>query len=216
MPPLEFVPIAEETGLIVDIGTWVLAVACEQQVSWRRQGCRPVSVSVNLSPAQFRHDQLVANVARIIERTGITADCLELELTEGVLIEDVAASAGILADLQSLGVRVSVDDFGTGYSSLGYLKRFPINALKIDRSFVRDLVTDSDDAAIVGAMIALAHSLRLTAVAEGVETEDQFSFLRGNGCDEVQGFLFGRPVPADDIRRLLMDEPAAAVAGAPV
>ncbi|MBL8659530.1 MAG: EAL domain-containing protein [Rhodospirillales bacterium] len=196
--PLDFIPVAEETGLIVPIGDWVMQTACAQTAAWTMQGLGPLRLSVNLSAVQFRRPGFVDRVGAILDRAGLAPDLFELELTEGILVEDTAASIDILRQLNALGLSVSVDDFGTGYSSLSYLKRFPLDALKIDRSFVRDIATDPDDAAIVTATIALAHSLRLRVIAEGVETEAQLAFLRSLGCDEAQGYLYSPPVPATD------------------
>lgn len=203
--PMDFIPIAEETGLIVPIGDLVMKTACAQTAAWTAQGLGPLKLSVNLSAAQFRQPNFIARVSEILAQTGLDPDLFELELTEGVLVEDTAASIDILSQLNSLGLSVSIDDFGTGYSSLSYLKRFPLDALKIDRSFVRDLATDPDDAAIVTATIALAHSLRLRVVAEGVETDAQVAFLRDLGCDEAQGYLYSPPIPADDFRAWLVE-----------
>lgn len=206
IPPMDFIPIAEETGLIVPIGDWVLRTACAQTSVWTAQGLGPLKLSVNLAAVQFRQPGLVARIAEITEQTGLAPELLELELTESMLVEDTAASVATLSELNALGLSVSIDDFGTGYSSLSYLKRFPLDALKIDRSFVRDLATDTDDAAIVKATIALAHSLRLRVIAEGVETEAQLSFLRSLGCDEAQGYLYSPPVPAEAFRTWLIEQ----------
>ena len=198
IPPAEFIPLAEENGLILPIGEWVLHEACRQLVAWRDAGLPPLSVAVNLSAAQFKQPRLVERISRLLSETGLDPTALELELTESVLVEDTAASAMILNTLKELGVSVSIDDFGTGYSSLAYLKRFPLNALKVDRSFVRDITTDPNDAAIVSATIALAHNLRLRVVAEGVEQRIQVDILRAQGCDEAQGYFFSPPLPATE------------------
>ncbi len=203
VPPLDFIPVAEETGLIVPIGEWVLRKACAQAASWAMQGFGPLKVSVNLSAAQFRQPDLVKHTGDLLRASALAPDLLELELTEGILVEDTESSIAILTALKALGLSLSIDDFGTGYSSLSYLKKFPLSALKIDRSFVRDLAADTDDAAIVTATIALAHSLRLDVIAEGVETEEQYNFLRSLGCDQAQGYLFSPPVPADEFRTWL-------------
>jgi PAS domain S-box-containing protein len=208
--PAEFIPIAEEIGLIVPIGEWVVHEACRQAAAWRAAGLPALTVSVNLSAAQFKQRRLVQNIRRALDLTKLDSSCLEIELTESILVEDTEASTVLLAQLKDLGVRLSIDDFGTGYSSLSYLKRFALDALKIDRSFVRDLTTDSNDAAIVSATIALAHNLRLGVVAEGVETQLQAEILREQGCDEAQGFLFSRPLPADDFFAWVMQRAAAA------
>jgi PAS domain S-box-containing protein len=203
--PGEFIPIAEETGLIVPIGDWVLRKACAQAVAWIMRGFGPMKLSVNLSAAQFRQPRLVAGIAEIVAKTALAPEFLDLELTEGMLVEDTANSIAILNELKELGVGVAIDDFGTGYSSLSYLKRFRLDALKIDRSFVRDLVTDADDGAIVKATIALAHSLRLQVIAEGVEIQAQLDVLRDLGCDEAQGYLFSPPLPAQAFEDWLIE-----------
>ena len=205
IPPGEFIPIAEETGLIVPIGDWVLRKACAQAMAWIMRGLGPLRLSVNLSAAQFRQPRLVAGIAETITGTALAPEFLDLELTEGILVEDTANSIAILNALKALGVGVAIDDFGTGYSSLSYLKRFRLDALKIDRSFVRDLVTDADDGAIVKATIALAHSLRLQVIAEGVEVEAQLDVLRQLGCDEAQGYLFSPPLPAQAFEDWLIE-----------
>ena len=207
--PDDFIPIAEETGLIVPIGEWVLRTACAQHLAWRRAGLRDVRIAVNLSARQFRQPDLDAMVARVLADTGCSPSCLELEITETVLMERPDSAAQTLQALSDMGVQLAIDDFGTGYSSLSYLKRFPIHALKIDRSFVRDIPGDSDDAAIAGAVIALAHSMGLTVVAEGVETPQQRDFLRGQRCDHAQGYYFSEPVNAVALARMLSDGVAA-------
>ena len=199
VPPSEFISVAEETGLIVPIGDWVLHEACRQTKAWHEEGLEPFSISVNLSAAQFRKPGLVSRVAAIVTETGLDPRHLDLELTEGLLMDSTDANILTLRDLAALGVSISIDDFGTGYSSLCYLKRFPISFLKIDQSFVRDVTTSPDDAAIVSATIALAHSLRMRAIAEGVEHRQQLEFLRGQGCDQAQGFLYSRPSAADEV-----------------
>jgi len=194
--PGEFIPVAEETGLILQIGEWVLKTACEQVERWRAEGLAHIALSVNLSMAQFRDTTLAVRIGRALKETSLDPRYLELELTESVLA-DTNVSFERLQELKRLGLSLSIDDFGTGYSSLSYLKRFPLTALKIDRSFIGDLSADSDDAAIVAATIALAHSLRLRVVAEGVEKAEQLEYLQELGCDEVQGYLFSKPLPAD-------------------
>lgn len=189
--PADFIPLAEETGLIMGIGEWVLEQACKDALCWA--GDR--KIAVNLSPIQFRDPELPSKIAAIIQRTGLPPERLELEITEGVLIEDADTALAMLVELKSLGVRISMDDFGTGYSSLSYLKRFPFDKIKIDRSFVSQLVIGSEDAAIVRAILAMGHSLGMIATAEGVESAEQFDYLQLEGCDEAQGFLLGRPMP---------------------
>jgi diguanylate cyclase (GGDEF)-like protein len=189
--PARFVPIAEECGLIRSLDEWVLAEACRAARTWL-EGLR---VAVNISPRHFRHRHLARTIEEAIERAQLPADRLEIELTEGAVMEDPAAAAEVLRRLRALGVRVAIDDFGTGYSSLGYLKRFPIDRLKIDQSFIQEVTTDGDAAAITTAVIALAHSLKMKVIAEGVETADQFAALEAQGCDEAQGYYFGAPSP---------------------
>ena len=200
--PNRFVPIAEETGLIVPIGEWVLRTACRQVKTLQAEGLPPVVVSVNLSPAQFRQGGLAETVGRILAETGLDPVHLELEVTESLAMHDAAKFIDELQALKNLGIQLAIDDFGTGYSSLNYLKRFPIDRLKIDKSFVCDIGQDADDAAIVKAVITLGHSLNLKVLAEGVESTQQLDFLRANRCDEVQGFYFCHPLPFDEIRRL--------------
>ncbi|MRW82738.1 EAL domain-containing protein [Pseudoduganella sp. FT26W] len=205
--PDAFISIAEETGLIVPIGEWVLRTACAQQVAWRRAGLPNLRVAVNLSARQFRQPGLDAMVARVLADTGCPPGRLELEITESVLMERPDSAAQTLQRLSDMGVQLAIDDFGTGYSSLSYLKRFPINALKIDRSFVRDIAmhsADNDDGAIAAAVIALAHSMGLTVVAEGVETARQRDFLRALHCDQAQGFYFSEPMPAPALEHLFI------------
>jgi len=201
--PAKFVPLAEETGLIVPIGEWVLRTACRQCKIWQDAGLPAVTVAVNISARQFREKNLLQLVAAILAETGLAPSLLELEVTESVIMHD---AQHVIADLQAfrdMGVSLSVDDFGTGYSSLSYLKRFPVDRLKIDQSFVRDLSTDADDAAIAQAIITLGHTMNLRVIAEGVETPEQLAFLRRNQCDEMQGYLLGKPMPADEFGKLL-------------
>ena len=201
--PARFVPLLEESGLIVPVGAWVLAEACRQARGWQEADA-PLRVSVNLSSRQFRSDALVETVAGALRESGLAPHLLELELTESVLIEDVERAMDIMRRLKAIGTAISIDDFGTGYSSLGYLQRFPIDSLKIDRSFVRDLATSAKDAAIVDAIAALARSLGLGLVAEGVEEPAQAELLRARHCSELQGFLFSRPLPAEDLAEALL------------
>jgi diguanylate cyclase (GGDEF)-like protein len=203
--PAEFIPLAEETGLIVPIGEWVLAAASEQNRIWQQAGFEPLRVAVNLSSHQFKQKNLVDTVARISEFSGLEPQYLELELTESVIMQDADATTRTLHRLKEMGLRLAIDDFGTGYSSLSYLKRFPIDVVKIDRSFIRDITVDPDDAAITKAIIAMAHSMNLKVIAEGVETAEQLAFLREQGCDEIQGFLFSPAVPAEKITELLLE-----------
>jgi EAL domain-containing protein (putative c-di-GMP-specific phosphodiesterase class I) len=204
--PARFIPLAEETGLIVSIGEWVLREACRQTRAWLDAGLEPGSVSVNLSVRQFRQEGLVRTVSRILEETGLEPARLEMELTESMVMHNVDAAIAILQGLKQLGVRLSVDDFGTGYSSLSYLKDLPIDTLKIDRSFVRDIGAgeEADEGVLAQAIISLAHALHLKVIAEGVETDPQMRFLRRHHCDEVQGFFHGEPVGPEQHARLLM------------
>jgi diguanylate cyclase (GGDEF)-like protein len=203
--PARFIPLAEETGLIVPLGEWVLREACRQARAWLDQGLRPGVVSVNLSARQFRQEGLVHTVSRILEETRLDPSQLEMELTESMVMHNVEAAIATLQGLKSLGVALSMDDFGTGYSSLSYLKQLPVDTLKIDRSFVRDIGAgeDPDEGVIAQAIISLGHSLRLKVIAEGVETDAQVRFLKRHGCDEVQGFLYGEPVAPDAYAQLL-------------
>ncbi|WP_233588301.1 bifunctional diguanylate cyclase/phosphodiesterase [Herminiimonas sp. KBW02] len=201
--PASFIPLAEETGLIIPLGEWVLRTACRQNRAWQDAGYPPIPISVNLSPRQLARGDIVEVVERILDETGLQAQYLELEITESVMTTDVEKSFALLTRLRALGVKISLDDFGTGYSSLSYLKRFPVDTLKIDQSFVRDIATDQDSAAIVKAIISLGRNLNLTVLAEGIETEDQFRFLLENGCDEGQGYLMSKPIPNKNFVDLL-------------
>ncbi len=201
--PAKFIPLAEETGLIVPIGEWVVRTACAQNKAWQQAGLAPITVAVNISARQFREKSLLQVIQNILEQTGLEPKWLELEVTESVIMHDAQHVIAALQAFHDMGVTLSVDDFGTGYSSLSYLKRFPVDRLKIDQSFVRDIGTDADDAAIVQAVINLGHSMNLRVIAEGVETEEQLAFLRRHSCDEVQGYLFGKPMPAEELGRLL-------------
>jgi diguanylate cyclase (GGDEF)-like protein/PAS domain S-box-containing protein len=200
-PPSRFIPVAEEIGLIVPIGKWVLQAACAQNKAWQDAGLPPFVVSVNVSVRQFRQDNLVQTIEEVLRETGLEARYLEVELTESAVMHDADQFIAMLGQLNDLGVQIALDDFGTGYSSLSYLKRFPVDRLKVDRSFVQDIVTDSDDATIVRTIIALGHNLGLKVVAEGVETQQQLDFLRANHCDELQGYYFGRPLPSHEFVR---------------
>ena len=200
--PAKFIPIAEESGLIVPIGEWVLRTACAQMQSWHGRG-HVIGIAVNLSPRQFRQKDLVSSVAEVLKQSGLAPQHLELEITEGTAMTNAERAINILRELHGLGAKLSVDDFGTGYSSLAYLKRFPLDSLKIDRSFVVDVGADTNSEAIMRATIALAQSLKLKVVAEGVETEAQRDFLVSAGCDEMQGYLYSRPLPAADFLALL-------------
>jgi diguanylate cyclase (GGDEF)-like protein/PAS domain S-box-containing protein len=198
VPPVQFIRIAEECGLIVPIGRWVLAEACRQARAWQLAGQPPVCMAVNVSPVELRAPGFADCVRALLTELNLDARYLELEITETFLMQDSRSTADVLRELKQIGVLLTLDDFGTGYSSLSYLRRFPIDALKIDRSFVRDLITDADDANIVSAVIGMGKSLSLRVVAEGVETREQLAFLKEHGCPQGQGFFFGRPVPAAD------------------
>jgi diguanylate cyclase (GGDEF)-like protein len=199
VPPLDFIPLAEETGLIVPIGEWVLATACARANVWQARGLPKLSVAVNLSARQFADSMLLAKLTRIIHASGLDPAHLELEITESVVMADGECAVAVLDKLKSIGVQIAIDDFGTGYSSLAYLKRFPIDTLKIDRSFIRDIPANSGDMKITRAIIAMAHGLRLKVVAEGVETAEQLQFLRSLSCDAVQGYFLYRPLREDEV-----------------
>lgn len=201
--PEKFIPVAEDSGLIIPLGNWVLNSACRQAKSWQHKGLPPVRVAVNVSGHQFQQGDFVDSVASALRDSGLDPACLELELTESTIMERTEENIDTLKRLKGLGVQLTIDDFGTGYSSLSYLKRFPIDRIKIDRSFIMNIPGDADDAAITDAVIALAHSLRYKVIAEGVETQAQLDYLRSRHCDEMQGFLFGKPVPAAEMTGLL-------------
>ncbi len=195
--PADFIPLAEETGLIVPIGAWVLKAACEHNRAWQRQGMPPLRVAVNLSARQFVQANLVSEVARVLDASGLAPASLELEITESMVMDNPERAIQTLRQLKSMGIALAIDDFGTGYSSLGYLKRFPIDNIKIDRSFIKDIPRSNDDATITRTIIDMTHNLRLKVVAEGVETAAQLDFLREHGCDEMQGYYFSRPLAED-------------------
>jgi diguanylate cyclase len=204
VPPLDFIPMLEETGLILEVGEWVLRTACKQIAAWRISRVGAVHIAVNLSGRQFQQEGLGEMISAILREFDIPASSIEIEITESALMVDPVASALVLDGLRSLGIWVSIDDFGTGYSSLSYLKRLPLDSLKIDRAFISDVTTNPDDAAITRAIITMSHSMNLKVIAEGVETEEQFAFLRSNHCDEVQGYLFSKPVTAEGMTELLL------------
>jgi predicted signal transduction protein with EAL and GGDEF domain len=201
--PDRFIPIAEESGLILPIGTWVLKTACMQNRAWQLQGIRRFPVAVNLSPRQFAEESLLDDIKSALAESGLEGSDLELEITESMVMNDPEQAVNTLRRLKDLGIRVAIDDFGTGYSSLAYLKRFPIDSVKVDRSFVEDIPQDVDSIAIAQAIIAMAHSLRLRVVAEGVESEAQVSFLRGEGCDEIQGYYFSAACASGEIPSIM-------------
>jgi len=203
VPPGDFIPLAEETGLILPIGEWVLREACRQNREWQDKGFARMRMGVNISARQFQQQHLSETVMRILEEAELGPEFLELELTESSIMSHPEATIDVLTKLQTKGVAISVDDFGTGFSSLSYLKRLPIDSLKVDQSFVRELATDPDDAALVMAIVSLGHTLRLRVVAEGVETQEQLRFLRLLRCDEIQGYLISKPLPVTGIEQLL-------------
>jgi diguanylate cyclase (GGDEF)-like protein len=211
--PDEFIPIAEETGLIIQIGAWVLRTACAQHRAWQAAGFRPVRLAVNLSGHQLRQPTFSGTVARNLQETGLSPAHLELEITESAIMQDDDVTITSLRKLDEMGIGLALDDFGTGYSSLSLLRHFPIGRVKIDRSFVREISTNSDDAALTAAIIAMAHSLHLRVVAEGVETPEQAFFLGERGCDELQGFLFSPGIPADEFVRFLEQEKSSSTRG---
>jgi diguanylate cyclase (GGDEF)-like protein len=204
--PKEFIPLAEETGLIVPIGEWLLYAACLQTKAWHRAGSRNLNIAVNLSMCQFRQKNLSGAITRALENTGLDPQYLDLELTEGIIMRDVEETVSTMRELRSLGIYLTIDDFGTGYSSLNYLKYLPLSKLKIDQSFVHGITLDPNDEAISKAIIVLAESLDLKVIAEGVETIEQLEFLRAHNCDEAQGYLLGKPLPAEEFTRLLEDD----------
>jgi diguanylate cyclase (GGDEF)-like protein len=208
--PAQFIPLAEETGLIVPIGRWVLREACAQNMAWQRRGLLPVAMAVNLSPRQFADDHLLHDIDDALAASGMSPVLLQLEVTESMVMRNVARAVRVLHAIQSRGIRLAIDDFGTGYSSMSLMKQFPIDTIKIDRSFVRDLPRDSEDQAIAQAIISMGKALGMTVVAEGVETAEQHAFLRSHACDEMQGFLFSRPLPPRELAELLQTTPVLA------
>jgi diguanylate cyclase (GGDEF)-like protein/PAS domain S-box-containing protein len=201
--PAEFIPVAEETGLIVPLGEWVLRTACAQNKAWQAAGFPPMRVAVNLSARQFQQRDLIEVVDEVLTETGLEARWLQLEITEGVAMQDVESNIAVLRELREMGVQIAIDDFGTGHSSLSYLSRLPIDVVKIDQSFIQDLTTDPNDAAIARSIIVMAHNLKLRVIAEGVETEEQLAFLKKRRCDEMQGYLFSKPAPAEAFEEML-------------
>lgn len=204
--PADFIPLAEETGLIVPMGEWIMRTACAQNKAWQDQGLPALTVAVNISARQFQQKDFTQMAGRVLRETGLRPEYLELEITEGVVMQNAELAVATLRELKSMGIKLSIDDFGTGYSSLSYLKRFPIDKLKVDQSFVRNLTSDANDAAITRAVIDLGHSLNLKVIAEGVETHQHLAFLHAHACDEIQGYLFSRPVPADKFAKILTED----------
>jgi len=202
--PLHFIPLAEESGLIIPIGAWVLRTACRQAKTWHDQGNRLI-MAVNISARQFQHPGFIDLVEEILAETGLPAEYLELEITESVAMHDAERTTATLHALRAVGIHLSIDDFGTGFSSLAYLRRFPLSKLKVDQSFVRNLNVSEHDTSIARTVILLGHSLKLTVIAEGVETKEQLDVLRHMGCEEMQGYYFSRPVPAADLSALLKE-----------
>ena len=203
VPPYKFIPIAEETGLIIPMGEWVLREACRQLAAWQQAGSAPLTMSVNLSPAQFKYKDMATVFKKIVEDQGVLPRQLTLEVTEGLFLEDIERKIETMNCLRSVGFKISIDDFGTGYSSLSYLRKLPIDELKIDRSFFVDLFKDTKSRALVSTLIYLARSLNLTTVSEGVETQEQLRFLQKGACDHYQGFLFSPPIPAEQVEKML-------------
>jgi EAL domain-containing protein (putative c-di-GMP-specific phosphodiesterase class I) len=199
---MEFIPLLEETGLIVQVGEWALRAACMQHHAWRAAGLPPLRVAVNISARQFNGNNLMKTIRRIMQDSGMASEFLEIEITESVLMKNAELAIDELQEMSAMGVRLAIDDFGTGYSSLSRLKRFPIDVLKIDQTFVRGIISDPNDAAIVSAIITMAHALGIKVVAEGVETREQLEFLNARDCDFVQGYYFSRPLPGDEIESL--------------
>jgi diguanylate cyclase (GGDEF)-like protein len=207
VPPLTFIPLAEETGLIVQIGRWVLKTACDQTMQWMREGLPELSIAVNLSPRQFLDGNLLRDIDTSLRESGMPARLLQLEVTESMVMQNVERAVRVLDAIQSRGVRLAIDDFGTGYSSMSLMKQFPIDTIKIDRSFVRELEANGEDRAIANAIISMGKALGLTVVAEGVETRGQDEFLSASMCDELQGYLFSKPVAAEAIKAMFLDTP---------
>jgi len=212
IPPIEFIGLAENSGLIVPIGAWVLRTACASSQKLQNRLASPLTVSVNLSARQFEDKHLLREIERALKESSLKPGSLELEITESMVMRDIQNSKKILEGIKSMGIRLAIDDFGTGFSSFVSLKRFPFDCIKIDRSFIKDIPHDPDDVAITQAIIAMAHSLRLKVIAEGVETREQLDFLTELGCHEFQGYYFKKPQPADDFSKLLRENAGAGAA----
>jgi EAL domain-containing protein (putative c-di-GMP-specific phosphodiesterase class I) len=205
--PLQFIPLAEETGLIVPVGRWVLKEACAQNMAWQRHRLRPISMAVNLSPRQFADGHLLRDIDEALASSGMSPVLLQLEVTESMVMRNVPRAVRVLDAIRSRGIRLAIDDFGTGYSSMSLMKQLPIDTIKIDRSFVRDLPDDSEDRAITQAIISMGKALGMTVISEGVETAEQQAFLRSHACDEMQGYLFSKPLPSGQLADLLRAAP---------
>jgi EAL domain-containing protein (putative c-di-GMP-specific phosphodiesterase class I) len=203
--PMEFIPLAEETGLIRPMSEWLIRTACAQNKTWQNTGNSHLSLAINISALEFKHSNLPQQIAQALKGTRMAAHALELEITETIAMDNVDFTLEILDQLSAMGLQISIDDFGTGHSSLGRLKYLPITSLKIDQSFIQDMTSNPDDKAITKAIIAMAESLNLQVIAEGVETEDQFSFLQSHQCHKAQGFLFSRPLPPEKLTKLLQN-----------
>jgi EAL domain-containing protein (putative c-di-GMP-specific phosphodiesterase class I) len=201
--PTLFIPLAEETGLIVPIGRWVIQTACAQNKAWQDQGLPALPVSVNLSARQFNDEGLLRDIEAALAESGLAAELLELEITESMVMYNPDKAVMLLTELRAMGISIAIDDFGIGYSSLSQLKRFPINTIKVDRSFIKDLMNNKEDAAITGAIIAMGQTLKLNVIAEGVESADQIGFLRTHNCNEMQGFYFSKPIPENEFADML-------------
>jgi diguanylate cyclase (GGDEF)-like protein len=204
--PLDFIPVAEDMGLIIPIGEWVLKTACHQAKEWLDKGYQKLRIGVNLSAIQFQHTSLVEDIERILASSRLNPGYLELEITEGVMMHGEKSTLNTLSELKDMGIKIAVDDFGTGYSSLGYLRRYPLDRLKIDKVFIDNLTSNSNDRAIVEAIISVSRALSLDVIAEGVETKEQLATLRSMNCDEIQGYFFSKPLPADKFEKMLKDE----------
>jgi len=209
VPPAQFIPVAEDTGLIVPIGRWVLSTACAQNAAWQREGLPPVCMAVNLSARQFADDSLPQDIRAVLEETGMKPELLELELTESMVMRNAERATRLLGQIKKMGVRIAIDDFGVGYSSLAQIKRFPIDTLKVDRSFIRDLERNAEDRAITEAIISMGKTLSLTVVAEGVETQEQQTFLTDHACDAMQGYYFSKQIDHDEFASFVRKHLAA-------
>jgi EAL domain-containing protein (putative c-di-GMP-specific phosphodiesterase class I) len=204
--PDRFIPLAEESGLIIPLGEWVLRTACEQNKAWQAAGLPPMSIAVNLSPRQLQHPKLVAQIEHLLKVTGLDPAWLELEITESMILHNTDKIIGTLHDIKRMGIRISIDDFGTGHSSLSNLQRLPVDSVKIDRSFVRNITSDPNDAAIAVAVIEMAHNMGLRVIAEGVETWEQMAFLQAHKCNVMQGFYFSKAVPVNEFEALVLSD----------